>query len=248
VALYLAAVRYAWLPQRPSTQLALAVVVLAILATYQRNGWRHAADLSSLTERLERNAREGLPPAALAVRCSADAQCEPATLATLLTLLEDAQLGPYRDAPSRGEIASQVVPIGPAAAPRCTGHVMLPSDDWLRLPLPGGQALVGIDLRLRRHVREAALPGLAWQIAAVEANGRRRQLCDGIVEPGTGPDPLFACLRFPPLARPPGESFELALRVGGSGRSDRSLPSAQLPLFVGPEGAAPSVQAFAFFR
>jgi hypothetical protein len=50
------------------------------------------------------------------------------------------------------------------------------------------------------------------------------------------------------LARPPGESFELALRVGGSGRSDRSLPSAQLPLFVGPEGAAPSVQAFAFFR
>jgi hypothetical protein len=96
VALYLTAVRYGPVIRRRSTQFALALAVLAVLIAYQRNGLRHAANLSARVDRLERTARDELPPAELAARCSADVQCRTASLTTYLELLRDAKIGPYR--------------------------------------------------------------------------------------------------------------------------------------------------------
>lgn len=97
VALYLVAVRYGRLTLRPSAQLAAAVIVLVLLATYQRNGWRHAADLADRVDRLESQAAQGQPPATTAACCATDSHCERARLQECLELLRTAGIGPYRD-------------------------------------------------------------------------------------------------------------------------------------------------------
>ncbi len=252
VALYLAAVRYGRLPSRPSTQFALAMTVLVVLVTYQRNGWNQAADLATLVHRLERNALDGLPPAALAVRCSADAQCRVARLTTCLELLRDAEIGPYRHASTApvdsvdGDAAQDtsstlVLPIGPCRQPTPAGHAPLDSGVWHHQPIPEGERLFGIDLRLRRQRRDPAPPTLDWRVVAVDSAGQRAELCSGTIEPRSEPDPIFARLRFSPLTPPPGARLELGLR------SASSRP-ARLPLFVSADTAAPSPQGFAFFR
>jgi hypothetical protein len=245
-ALYLTVVRYGRISLRPWVRCVVVVFVLVVLATYQRNGWSHAADLSALVQRLERNAQEGLPPATVAVRCWADAQCEPPRLTACLALLHRARIGPYRNAMPTDDAGAQatpvaVVPIGPAGARVAAGHRPLLADTWLRLPIPGDGSLVGIDLRLRRGLRDAAAPTLHWQIAAVDSAGQRTELRCGTADPRMEADPVFVRLRFSPVDLPPGAQFELGLR-NASSRSGR------LPLFVAADVPLPSPQGFAFFR
>jgi hypothetical protein len=118
----------------------------------------------------------------------------------------------------------------------------LSDKQWTRqtVPLAEGK-LCQLDVRLRQALRKPAPQRILWQLEAVDSAGQRTVLESGSAEIDLSKDPMFARLRFEPLAAPAGSTLELALRK-------QTAQPALLPLYnLAQDPAKSGLQLFAYF-